>query len=326
MAITTKKPPIKETVGAQYICFDQSEDGEYSGEYSEEVECTEVVKSVTVTENAENTDVYASGIVYDTDSSVSSTDIEVEVIAFPAETLAKMRGDTVDEGGLILSGGKGIRPFFAYGKVVKLKKGKIRLEWYPKCRLAENTDETKTREESFSEQTDTITIKAYAFNDNEDIKAMVDSSSSAFPAGLTEEKFFRKTNTDKRGFDVSGFRFIKERGMKENFIDLTDGTRLSVRVNFGTIYYLQKQKGFYRIQKKAEKNKKKLTEEESFELAAYVIYAILRSNGKTVGFDEALSLVPPDTEQLEKVLQVFQEEYDRYVKKKQAQSSVMPGK
>ena len=95
MAITTKKPPIKETVGAQYICFDQSEDGEYSGEYSEEVECTEVVKSVTVTENAENTDVYSSGIVYDTDSSVSSTDIEVEVIAFPAETLAKMRGDTV---------------------------------------------------------------------------------------------------------------------------------------------------------------------------------------------------------------------------------------
>ena len=39
MAITTKKPPIKETVGAQYICFDQSEDGEYSGEYSEEEMC-----------------------------------------------------------------------------------------------------------------------------------------------------------------------------------------------------------------------------------------------------------------------------------------------
>ena len=57
--------------------------------------------------------------------------------------------------------------------------------------------------------------------------------------------------------------------MKENFIDLTDGTRLSVRVNFGTIYYLQKQKGFYRIQKKAEKNKKKLTEEESFEPVSY---------------------------------------------------------
>ena len=164
MSITTKKPPIKESIGAQYVCFDQSGNDEYSGTYSEEVEKTEVVKSVKVTENAENTDVYSSGGVYDTDSSTASTDIEVEVIAFPAETLAKMRGDVVDAGGLVLSGGKGVRPFFAYGKVVKLKRGKVRLEWYPKCKLSENTDETKTREESFSEQTDTITIKAYPFN------------------------------------------------------------------------------------------------------------------------------------------------------------------
>lgn len=192
MAITTKKPPIKESIGAQYICFDQSVDGEYSGTYSEEVERTAVIKSVNVTENAENTDVYASGDVYDTDSSTSSTDIEVEVIAFPSETLAKMRGDVVDEGGLVLSGGKGIRPFFAYGKVVKLRQGKERMEWYPKCKLSENTDETKTREESFSEQTDTITIKAYPFNENEDIKAMVDTSAQNAPEGITEEKFFAK--------------------------------------------------------------------------------------------------------------------------------------
>ena len=192
MQITTKKPPIKETIGAQYVCFDQSESGEYSGTYNEEVEKTAVVKSVKVTENSENTDVYASGDVYDTDSSTASTDIEVEVIAFPAETLARMRGDVVDAGGLVLSGGKGSRPFFAYGKVVKLKRGKVRLEWYPKCKLAENTDETKTKEESFSEQTDTITIKAYPFNENEDIKAMVDTSSQNVPEGITEERFFAK--------------------------------------------------------------------------------------------------------------------------------------
>ena len=127
MPINTKKPPIKESIGAQYVCFDQSENDEYSGTYSEEVEKTEVVKSVKVTENAENTDVYASGGVYDTDSSTASTDIEVEVIAFPAETLARMRGDVVDAGGLVLSGGKGVRPFFADGKVGKLERGKGRL-------------------------------------------------------------------------------------------------------------------------------------------------------------------------------------------------------
>ena len=89
MSITTKKPPIKESIGAQYVCFDQSGNDEYSGTYSEEVEKTEVVKSVKVTENAENTDVYSSGGVYDTDSSTASTDIEVEVIAFPAENISQ---------------------------------------------------------------------------------------------------------------------------------------------------------------------------------------------------------------------------------------------
>ena len=32
--------------------------------------------------------------------------------------------------------------------------------------------------------------------------------------------------------------------MTEHFIDLTDGTRLDIKVNFGTLYYLQRQKGY----------------------------------------------------------------------------------
>lgn len=193
MSIVTRKPPIKETVGAQYICFNtETDDGTWSGTYEEEVEKTEVVKSVKITENSEVADVYASGKVYDSDTTTSKTDIEVQVIAFPADTLARMRGEVVDVGGLHLSGGQGTRPYFAYGKVVKMKSGKVRFEWYPKCKLAENSDEIATREEKFSEQTDTITISAYSFNDNGDIRAYVDSGASNFPAGLTEEYFFAK--------------------------------------------------------------------------------------------------------------------------------------
>lgn len=193
MSITPKKPPIKESIGAQYICFNQmSEDFGWTENFETEVEKTETVKKATVTENGEFNDVYASGIVYDSDVSSGTTDIEVETIAFVTDTLAKMRGDIVDAGGLILSGGNNARPFFAYGKVVKLKHGKVRYEWFPKCKLAENTDETATKEASFSEQTDTITITAYPFNVNNDVKAMVDSSSANFPEGLTEEKFFAK--------------------------------------------------------------------------------------------------------------------------------------
>lgn len=202
MSITKKKPPIKETVGSQFMCFNtMNEDGDWTNQYEANVEQTDVVKSVKVTENSDSQPVHASGIIYDTEDTTSSIDIEVEVIAFPYDTLCRMRGDSVDEGGLILSGGNGekrARPFFAYGKVVKLKGGKVRYDWYPKCKLAENSDEAKTSEESYSEQTDTIKISAYPFNDAGDIVSRV-SSDVNFPQGLTEAKFFAKPILDKEG-------------------------------------------------------------------------------------------------------------------------------
>lgn len=191
MAIKSKKPAMKQTVGAQYVCFANAETpGDYDGTYESDVEKTEVVKSVKVTENSESSDVYASGKIYDSDTPITSVDVEVSVIAFPDDTISRMRGDTVEEGGLILSGGKSERPFFAYGKVVKLKNEKYRFEWYPKCKLTENSDDIATSEEKSSEQTDTIKIRAYSFDPAGNITCRVTESTA--PAGLTEEKFFMK--------------------------------------------------------------------------------------------------------------------------------------
>lgn len=193
MAITNKKPPIKETVGALYYCFNtEDESGEWTNTFDEAVTKSNVVKNVSVTENGDSTNVYASGETYDTISDVSSIDNEVEVVAFNASDLYKMRGDTVSENGLVLSGAPSDRPFFAYGKVVKLRGGNFRYEWYPKCKLTENTDDVATKEESFSEQTDKVTIRAYPFDESGNIKVMVDSTATKIPATLTEEKFFAK--------------------------------------------------------------------------------------------------------------------------------------
>lgn len=111
--------------------------------------------------------------------------------------------------------------------------------------------------------------------------------------------------------------------MKEYFVDLTNGERLPVKVNFGTIYYLQKTKGFHALVKKTD-DPKSMTEEESMDLAADLVYAILRSNGKAVTFDEALQLIPPDTASIEYMLKGFQSEYDRYSKKKRAKGPMRP--
>ncbi len=189
----TKRPMIKETVGALYLAFNTpTENGEFDGKSSsyEETNKSEVVKNIKTTENAETTKVRASGKDYLTANQSASVEMAVEVVAFDPSDLAKMRKDIVGTSGLNRSGRTGVRPYFAFGKVVKKVGGGVEYAWYPKCQLTENTDDIETSEESLSEQNDTITITAYAYNDEGDIKTYVNSEMSNFPKGLTEEKFF----------------------------------------------------------------------------------------------------------------------------------------
>jgi phi13 family phage major tail protein len=192
--ITKKRPMVKQTVGDMYYAFNTAkETGEFNpGVYEGTVECGNV-KNIGTTENAENTVIRASGQDYETVNQESSIDMAVETVAFDPGDLARMKGeDTSDKGGLVLGGAPNKRPFFAYGKVVKKVGGGVRYEWFPKCQLVENTDDIATSEESFSEQNDTVTIRAYSFDDKDNKKAYVDSEMASYPEGLTEEKFFTK--------------------------------------------------------------------------------------------------------------------------------------
>lgn len=96
-----KKPMMKETVGSQYYSFcNQDENGniDYS-KYGDTIK-TDVVKKVGTTENSETSTVRASGKDYASFNQSSSAELQVEVIAFPPDDLAKMRGDNIDTSGL----------------------------------------------------------------------------------------------------------------------------------------------------------------------------------------------------------------------------------
>lgn len=204
MSITTKKPKIKETVGALYYAFNtMTEAGEYDPENYETTVRSEVVKTITTTDNATTTTVRASGKDYETVNQSASVQNEVEVIALDPEDLAKMRGDNIHPNGLIMSGAPRKRPFFAFGKVVKKVGGVVEYVWYPKCQLTENTDEATTSEEEFSEQTDTVTITAYAFDEEGNTSVRVNSEMTSYPEGLTEEKFFEKPILDDEGLTAA---------------------------------------------------------------------------------------------------------------------------
>lgn len=203
--IKTKKAMLKETVGGMYYDFNTpDESGEFnSATYEEEVIKCNAVKSIGTTENAESVVVRASGQDYETVSQNQYIDMAVEVVAFDPGDLARMRADSVGKTGLNRSGRATRRPYFAFGKVKKMVGGGVQYAWYPKCQLIENTDEIATQEENFSEQNDTITIRAYSYNVEGDKKTYVDSQMSNFPEGLTEEKFFTKVILDDADLDAA---------------------------------------------------------------------------------------------------------------------------
>ena len=187
-----KKPMMKETVGSMYYAFNKPDtNGNFNLNDYEETIKTDVVKKIGTTENGDNTTVRASGSDYATFNKKTSIDFAIEVVAFSPSDLAKMRAEEVSTNGVVLAGDEGERPFFAYGKVVKKVGGGERYEWYPKCQLVENTDDISTSEESFSEQNDTVTIRAYRY-DGKHFKLYVDSEIKEFPENLTEDNFFNK--------------------------------------------------------------------------------------------------------------------------------------
>lgn len=195
MPKTEKKPEVTLSVGAFYYALNNPGEGmDFDASSYDNIVKSPVIKKVGMKETGESTPVKASGINYMTVSSKSDEELTVEVVAFAPDDLAKFRGDTVSESGLITDSVAPVKPFFACGFPIEKSNGQSEYRWYPKCQLVENTGDVETKEDSFKEQNKTLTIKAYAFNDKS-IKTSVDTELSSFPAGLTEEAFFSKVIT-----------------------------------------------------------------------------------------------------------------------------------
>ncbi len=187
MAITEKRPSTKYTVGAQYICFNTNADWSAESWDADVIKLPTVV-DIDVADNSDSYESYASGAVYESDTIVTYKEISVTQLAFDEATIAKMKGDTIDTG-IIMSGGIKTRPYFAYGVPIIKKDKTMDMRWYPKCKLVDNSDATATSTDSHSDQTDSLTIRAYGFDEtqNQEIKVLTGETANA---GITEAAFF----------------------------------------------------------------------------------------------------------------------------------------
>lgn len=104
--------------------------------------------------------------------------------------------------------------------------------------------------------------------------------------------------------------------MDERVIHLEDGSTVSAKVNFATIYYIQKLK----LDKLM--GKKKTTQDDEMELAARILHVVLLSNGRNCTFEEALCLMPLDTDEIENVMNDFKEKLEKLKKKKESKANM----
>lgn len=108
--------------------------------------------------------------------------------------------------------------------------------------------------------------------------------------------------------------------MDERVIHLEDGTTVEAKVNFATLYYMQKE-GVVALLEKMDKKKgkkHKYEDDDSMELLARMLYVILLSNGRKCSFEDALVLMPLDDVEFEEVLEDFAKKMQDFKKKQDA--------
>lgn len=109
--------------------------------------------------------------------------------------------------------------------------------------------------------------------------------------------------------------------MNGKLIKLTDGTKLDVKVNFLTLYMIQKDGLAKLMTGKNGKIRENFSDEENMEAAAKLIHVILRSNGLKVDEEEAMMLTPMDPEEIRTLFDEFEKKVEEYKKKEQAKNS-----
>ena len=111
--------------------------------------------------------------------------------------------------------------------------------------------------------------------------------------------------------------------MNEKVLKLTDGSTITAKVNFATIYYMQRS-GLDKLLKDKENPEKELSDDEKMHVAAQMIYILMRSNGMDITFDDALVLCPADTDSIMEVFAEFKKRLSKFVKKKQRKTADHP--
>lgn len=119
-------------------------------------EYLEGLREITVTPTQNQGDVYAEGVVWDTDTEDGPINISFDVTDIPLETRAKLFGHKISTTGGVIDSQKDEAPYLALMYEKTLKDGVIEYVTLYKGKLMKPEDKGKTREGSVEYQTKTV--------------------------------------------------------------------------------------------------------------------------------------------------------------------------
>lgn len=105
--------------------------------------------------------------------------------------------------------------------------------------------------------------------------------------------------------------------MNEHILHLTDGTTISAKVNFATLYYMEK----YHVPDLIKDANEKAGDDDAMEATARMLHILLLSNGRNCSFNEALVLCPIDIDEVSGVFEDFRVRLEEFKKKQEAKQA-----
>ena len=106
--------------------------------------------------------------------------------------------------------------------------------------------------------------------------------------------------------------------MDEHILHLTDGSTISAKVNFATLYYMEK---YHVADLIKNANNEAGDDDDAMEATARMLHVLLLSNGRNCSFNEALVLCPIDIDEVSDVFEDFRVRLEEFKKKQEAKQA-----
>jgi len=163
--IKSVRPTYEVSVGAAFFCPIVSRDNE-SITYETDVIRADVIKTLGITPQVAEQEIWASGVLFDYINQTSGADIALAAVALPPALLNKLSG-AAQKGGFSFNRVNDLEKEFAFGYWGENRDGTLVFYWHPVCKMAPGEETKTTRQNDPPDPEKNFNIKVIPFGGGE---------------------------------------------------------------------------------------------------------------------------------------------------------------